>query len=78
MQYAQSASCSSYSVESLARGTVISVSESDGMSDGGGSRHTLLFRLFEGPRRAFDARRLVLDLVACLIFIFCVASTKFL
>jgi hypothetical protein len=27
---------------------------------------TFLFRIFEGPRRAFDASRLVLDLVACL------------
>ena len=46
----------------------MSESESDGVSDGVGSRQTLLFRLFEGPRRAFDACRLVLDLVACLIF----------
>jgi hypothetical protein len=40
------------------------------VSDGVGSRQTLLFLLFEGQRRAFDASRLVLDLVACLIFFF--------
>ena len=74
----QSASCSSSSVESSAKGTVRSVSESNGVLDGVGSRQTTLFRLFEGPRRAFDASRLVLDLVACLIFFFWVAPTKFL
>jgi hypothetical protein len=37
-------------------------------------RQTLLFRLFEGPRRAFEADRLVLDLVACFIFSFWVLS----
>jgi hypothetical protein len=58
--------------------TVRSMSETDGLSDGVGSRQTLLFRLFEGPRRAFGASRLVLDLLACLIFFFCVASTTFL
>jgi len=46
------------------------VSESDGVSDRVGSLQTLLFRLFEGPRRALDASRLVLDLVACLILFF--------
>jgi hypothetical protein len=46
------------------------VPESDGVSDGAWSRQTLLFRLFEGPRRAFDASRQVLDLVACLYFLF--------
>jgi len=44
------------------------VSESDGVSDGDGSRQTTLFRLSEGPRRAFDASRLVLDLVASFLF----------
>jgi hypothetical protein len=69
VQNTQSAPCSpSSSVESLARGTANSVSESDGTSDGVGSWQTLLFRLFEGPRRAFDASRQVLDLVACLIW----------
>jgi hypothetical protein len=43
------------------------VSEFDGVSGGVGSRQTLLFRLFEGPRRTFDASRQVLDSVACLI-----------
>jgi len=46
------------------------MSESDGVSDGVGSRQTLHFRLFEGPRRAFDASRMVLDLVASVIFFF--------
>ena len=32
---------------------------------------------FEGPRGAFDASRLVLDLVACFIFFFWVASRNF-
>ena len=49
----------------------------NGVSDGVGFRQTLLFLLFEGPRRAFDASRLVLDLVACFIFFFWFASTKF-
>jgi hypothetical protein len=40
------------------------------VSNGVGSRQTLLFRLFEGPRRAFDVSRLVLDLVTCLILFF--------
>ena len=67
VQNTQSASCSSSStVESSAKGTARSVSESDGVSDGVGFRKTFLFRLFEGPRRAFDASRLVLDLVPCL------------
>ena len=74
----KSASCSSSpSIESSAKGTVRSVSESDGVSDGAGSRKTLFFRLFEGPRRALDAGPLVLDLVACFIFFFWVASTFF-
>jgi len=68
VQSTQSASCSSSSVESSAKGTARSVSESDGVSGGVGSRQTVLFRLFEGPRRAFSASQLVLDLVACLIF----------
>jgi hypothetical protein len=50
------------------------VSESDGVSGGVGFRQTLLFRLFEGPRKAFDQSRQVLDLVACLIFSFLFAS----
>jgi len=66
----QSASCSSSSVEPSAKGTARSVSKSDGVSDGVGFRQTLLVRLFEGPRRALDASRLVLDLVVCLIFFF--------
>jgi hypothetical protein len=37
------------------------------MSNGVGSRQTFFFRLFEGPRKTFDASRLVLDLVACFI-----------
>ena len=78
VQNTQSASCSSSSVESSAKGTVSSVSESDRMSDGVGSRQTLLFCHFEGPRVAFDASRLVLDLVVCLIFFFWVVPTKFL
>jgi len=73
----KSASCST-SVESSAKATVRSVSVSDGASDGVGSRQTTLFRLSEGPSREFDAGRLVLDLVACLIFFFPVAPTKFL
>ena len=52
----QSSSCSlSSSVASSARGIANSVSDSDGVSDGFGSQQTLLFRLSEGPRRAFDA-----------------------
>jgi len=78
VQNTQSASCFSSSVESSAKGTVSSVSESDRMSDGVGSRQTLLFCHFEGPRVAFDASRLVLDLVVCLIFFFWVVPTKFL
>jgi hypothetical protein len=54
------------------------VSESDGVSDGVGSRQTLLFHLFDGPRRAFGASHQVLDLVACLIFSFQDASKCFL
>jgi len=69
VQNTQSAYCSS-SVESSSKGTDRSVSEFDGVSDGVRSRQTLLFRLFEGPRRAFDASVLVLDIVVCLIFFF--------
>jgi hypothetical protein len=65
------------SVESSARETGSSVSESDGVSDGDGSRQTLLFHLFEGPGRAFDARRHALDVAACLIFSFRAASNIF-
>jgi len=50
--------------------TVRSVSQSDGVSDGVGSRQTLPFRLFERPRTAFDASRWILDLVTCSIFFF--------
>ena len=64
----QSAFGSSFSIASSAKGTARAVFESDGMSDGVGSRQILLFRLLEGPRRAFNASQLVLDLVACLIF----------
>jgi hypothetical protein len=46
VQNTQSASCSSSSVESLARGAASSVSEYDRVSDGVGSRQTLLFRFF--------------------------------
>jgi hypothetical protein len=46
------------------------VSESDGVSDGVEYRQTLHFRLFEGPRGAFEESPLVLDLVACLSFFF--------
>jgi hypothetical protein len=71
VQNTQSVSCSSSSsVESSSRRTVNSASKYDGVSDGVGSRKTLLFRLFEGQRRAFDAGRKVLNLVACLIFLF--------
>ena len=38
---------------------------------------TCLRKQFEGPRRAFDAGRLVLVVVACFIFFFWVASTDF-
>jgi hypothetical protein len=69
VQNTQSASFSS-SVESSARGTASSVSESDGVSDVVGSHQTFLFLLFEGTRRAFDASRQVLNLVARLIFSF--------
>jgi hypothetical protein len=72
----QSASCSSSSVESSAKGTVNSVFESDGVSDEVESRQTLLYRLFEGPRKAFDASRLVLDLLACMILFFLFAPKK--
>jgi hypothetical protein len=58
--------------------TARSLSESDGVSDGDGSWQTLLFRLFDGPRKAFSTSQLVLDLVPCLIFFFWVASTNFL
>ena len=67
VHYTQSASCSYSSVESSAKVTVRSESVSDGMSVGVGSRQTTLFRLFEGPRWAFDWSRLDWDLVACLI-----------
>ena len=70
VQNTQSASCSSSSVRSSAKGTARSVSECYGVSDGVGSQQTLLFRLFEGPRRAFDASQMVLDLVACFILFF--------
>jgi len=79
VQNTQSASCSlSPSVESSEKGTAKSVSECHGESDIVGPRQTLLFRLFEGPRRTFEASRLVLDLVVCFIFFFWVAPTKFL
>jgi hypothetical protein len=69
VQNIQSATCSSSSsVELSVRGTASSMSKSDGVSDGVGSWQTLLFRLFEGPRRTFDASHQGLDLVACLIF----------
>jgi hypothetical protein len=55
----------------------MSESQSDGVSDGVESLQTSLFRPFEGIR-SFDGNRLVLDLVACLIFLFRVAPTKFL
>jgi hypothetical protein len=76
IQYRHSAPRSS-SVESSAKGTASSVSASDGVSDVAGSLQTLLFRLFEGPRRAFDTSRLVLDLVAYLISFFWFASKMF-
>jgi len=76
VQYTQWGSCYSSSVESSAKGTARSVSESHGVSDGVGSRQTLLFRLFEG-RRALNASWLVLDLVACLIFFSWIAPTNF-
>jgi hypothetical protein len=50
VQNKQSASCISSYVQSSTKGTARSVSESDGVSDGVGSWHTLLFRLFEGPK----------------------------
>jgi hypothetical protein len=59
------------------KGTAISVSESNGVSDGVGCRQTLLFRFYEGPRRALVTRLLDLYLVACFIFFFCVASRNF-
>jgi hypothetical protein len=69
VQNIQSAPCSSSSSVKLSvRGTASSVSKSDGVSDGVGSRQTLLFCLFEGPRRAFNTSHQGLDLVACLIF----------
>jgi hypothetical protein len=58
-------------------GAASSMSESEGVSGGAGFRQTLLFRLFEGPRRAFDTNRQVLDLATCLIFSFWVASKYF-
>jgi len=39
------------------------MSESDRVSGGDGYRQTLLLHLFTGPSKAFDTRRLVLDLV---------------
>jgi hypothetical protein len=77
-QNTQSASCSSSSsLESSASLTASSVSESDRVPDGVVSRQTLLFRLFEGPGRAFNASSQVLNLVACSIFSFWVASKYF-
>ena len=78
VQNTQSASCSSSSVELSAKGTARSVSERVGVSDGVWFSQTLLFRLFGGPRRTFNASQIVLDLVACFIFFFWVASTNFL
>jgi hypothetical protein len=52
VQNSQSASFSSSSVETSAKGTVRLVSESDGMSDGVGSRQTLLFRILYSVDRA--------------------------
>jgi len=79
VQNTQSASfSSSSSVESSAKVTVRSLSEYYEVSDGVWSRQTLLFRLFEGPRRAFDANQLVWNLVVRFIFFFWVASTSFL
>jgi hypothetical protein len=49
------------------------VSEYDEVTDGVGSQETLLFCLFEGQGRAFDASRLVLDLVAIAIATYFVA-----
>jgi len=78
VQNTKSMSCSSSSsIESSVKGTARSVSESDGVSDRVGSWQTHVFRSFEGPRRTFDASRLVLDLVVCFIFFFWVASTSF-
>jgi hypothetical protein len=78
VQNKQSASCISSYVESSAKGTARSVSESYGVSDGVGSQQTLLFCLLEGPRRAFNVSWLILDFVACLIFFFWVASSNLL
>ena len=75
-EHTQSVSCFSSSLESSGKGIVRSVSESDGVSDRVGSWQTLLFRLFEGPRRTFDVSWLVLDLLACLIWFFWVAPAS--
>jgi hypothetical protein len=74
----QPASFSSSPVESSAKGTARSVSEYDGVSDGVGSRKTLLFRPFEGTRRAFDASRLFSGLMASTFFYFWDAATNVL
>ena len=77
VHYTQSASCSSSSVESSAKVTVMSESESDGISDEFGSRQTNLFLHFEGPRRTFNPRRWDWDLVICSIFFFSDHPKKF-
>ena len=76
VQSTQSASCSFSSVESSAKGTVRSVSESDGLSDEVGSRQTTLFRPFEGPRRAFVAKRFVFGFSVLFDFLFLSCPNK--
>ena len=74
----QSASFSFSSVESSAKRSAMYVPESDGVSDGVRYRQYFLFLLLEGPRRAYDASRMVLVFVACLIFLSRVGATNFL
>ena len=56
-----------FRVESSTKGTGRSVSETDGVTELGPDKPFSPF-IFEGPRRACDPSRVVLYLVACLIF----------
>jgi hypothetical protein len=50
------------------KGTAISVSESNGVSDGVGCRQTFLFRLLKDQEEHSTLADWFLDLVACFIF----------
>jgi len=72
VQKSQSAACSS----SSSKGTVMSVYESDRVSDRDGSRQTLLFSLFEGSRRAFDSKPIGFGFSGLFDFLFLTCHNK--